>query len=290
MTSTARIHERGYRRYEGVRTGVGGAARSTFLHTIRAILGLRRKARHKVLPWGLTVLSYLPALGFVAVVLFLPDNFRDLSDRVLPSPQQYLGGITLLVILATALAGPVALCGDRRSGALALYLASPLSRGTYLAAKAGAAVTFLGLVTIVPPLIYVVGTVIAGAGPDGVGAVATGVVRVVAAGVAFALLFGGLSVAGASVTDRTGAAAGVIVLYLMVSGAIVGTVVFALDAPDWLLLLDVNQVAAESIARIHGVEQVRSLPTPAVLAALVVWIAALFDWTRRRYARLAVTR
>lgn len=288
--STARIHQRGYRRYEGVRTGVSGAVRSTFRQALRSILGLRRQARHKLLPWGVAALSYLPALGFVAVVLFLPESFRGLSEQVLPSPRQYLGGITLLVYLATALAGPVALCGDRRSGALALYLSSPLSRDTYLAAKAAATVVFLMLVTVVPPLIYVVGTVLAGAGPDGPAAVATSVRQVVSAGAAVALLFGGLSVTAASITDRTGAAAGIVVLYLTVSGAIIGTVVFALNAPSWLLLLDVNHVASESVARIHGHEQYRTLGTPAVLGALAVWIAALFGLTRRRYRRLAVSR
>lgn len=288
--STARIHERGYRRYEGARSGVGGAVRSTFLHALRRILGLRRRARHKLLPWGLTVLSYLPALGFVAVVLFLPDSLRDLSDQVLPTPRQYLGGITLLFYLAAALAGPVALCGDRRSGALALYLASPLSRDTYLLAKTLATVAFLAMVTIVPPLIYVVGTVLAGSGPDGPAAVAAALGRAVAAGGALALLFAGVSVAGASITDRTGAASGLVVLYLMVSGAVVSIVVFALDAPTWLLLLDVNNVASEGVARLYGEVDTRSLPTPAVLGALALWIAGLFGFTRRRYQRLAVTR
>ena len=288
--STARIHERGYRRYEGGRLGVTASVRTTTIHTLRTILGLRRRARNKLLPWGIAALSYLPAIGFVAAILFLPDNFAFLADEVLPSPRAYLGGIIFLVYLASAIAGPVALCGDRRSGALALYLASPLNRDSYLLAKSLAAVGFIALVTVVPPLIYVVGAVLAGGGPDGPAAIALDVVRVFAGGIALAVTFGGLSLAAASISDRTGAAAGIIVLYAMVSGAVIATIVFGLDAPEPLLLLDINQVANEGVARLYGEELNGTLSTPLVLGAMAAWIAVLFGFTRWRYRRLAVTR
>ncbi|MBW3561572.1 MAG: ABC transporter permease [Actinobacteria bacterium] len=289
--STVRLHEQGYRRYEGARHGVGGAVTSTIVHTLRFILGLRRRARSKLLPWGIIALTYLPAIGFVAATLLLPATLRRVAGQVLPGPEEYLGGIILLVYLATAIAGPAALCRDRRSGALALYLASPLSRDTYLAAKAVAAIGFVAAVTVVPPLIYVLGTVIIGAGPDGPVAVLRTVSQALGSGIALALLFGSLSLAAASLSDRTGAAAGTIVLYLVVSGAVVGTTVFALDAPQALLLLDVNQVATDSVARIYG-DRLNDggNPTWAVLGALAAWTAAFGAFTRWRYQRLAVTR
>lgn len=288
--STARIHQRGYRRYEGPRLGVGAAVRSTFLVTLRFVLGLRRRARHKIVPWGITALSSLPALGFVAVTIFLPDALRRFASEVLPGPEAYLGGTVLLIYLAAALAGPSALCSDRRSGALTLYLASPLTRDSYLAAKALAVLAFLALVTVVPSLIYVLGTVIAGQGPDGPGAVLATVARVVGAGGAVALVFGSLSLAAGSVTDRTGAAAGIVVLYTVLSGAVVGTVVFALDAPDLLVLLDVNQVATGTVARIYGGELDASVPAAALVAALFAWTGVFGAFTRWRYRRLTVTR
>lgn len=288
--TTARIHERGYRRYEGERSGLGAAIRTTIVDTLRRILGLRRRARHKLLPWGIAALSYLPALGFVSVILFVPDQFSELADEVLPSPRVYLGGILFLVYLAGAIAGPIALCPDRRSGALALYLASPLDRDTYLLAKAAATVAFISLVTVVPPLIYVLGAVLAGGGPDGPGAVLLDVIRVFAGGIALALLFGGLSLVAGSITERTGAAAAIVVLYAMISGAVIASVVFGLDAPDALLLLDINQVANEGVARLYGEQNNGDLGTPLVLGAMAVWIVLLFGFARWRYQKLAVTR
>jgi len=46
----AQIYERGYRRYEGERTGVPGAVKTLVAHSVRAVLGLGRSARHKIMP------------------------------------------------------------------------------------------------------------------------------------------------------------------------------------------------------------------------------------------------
>lgn len=288
--SAVRLHEQGYRRYAGPRHGVGGAVTSTIRHTVRYTLGLRRRMRSKILPWGIIALSYLPALGFVALTLLLPETLRQLAGEVMPGPEAYLGTVILLVYLATAIAGPAALCRDRRSGALALYLASPLSRDTYLVAKAAAAVGFIAAVTVVPPLIYVLGTVIAGVGPDGPVAVARTVAQAIGAGLAMAALFGGVSLAAASLSDRTGAAAGTIIVYLVLSGVIVNTSVAALGAPAHLLLLDVNRVAADAVARLYGGSMNDAVSTWAVFGALAAWVAGLGAFTRWRYRRLAVTR
>lgn len=289
-SGAARIHERGYRRYDGPRGGVGGAVRSTVVHTLRYILGLRRRARSKVIPWGIAALSYLPAIGFVALVVLVPTALRGLVQEQLPGPESYLGGIVLLIYLAAALAGPAALCGDRRSGGLALYLASPLDRRTYLAAKATAVAIFLLLVTVVPPLIYVLGTVLAGAGPEGPAAVATDVAQAVGAGVALTALFGSLSMAAASLTDRQTAAGGIVVFYVLVSAAVVSSIVFSLDAPRALLLLDVSQVAFQSVAVLNGADTGGLGPTWLVPVALLGWTAALGGAVVWRYDRLEVTR
>ncbi len=58
---------------------------------------------------------------------------------------------------------------DRRNGMLAMYLSTPLHRGTYLAAKAIAVGATLGLVTLFPPILVLLGYTFDGSGPDGVG-------------------------------------------------------------------------------------------------------------------------
>ena len=47
----ARIHDAGYRRYTGVRLGPSQAIRSLTRHTAQRVMGLRRPARYKALPF-----------------------------------------------------------------------------------------------------------------------------------------------------------------------------------------------------------------------------------------------
>ena len=47
----AQIVERGFQRYDGARSGVGGAIRSVSWQSIRAALGLGRLARYKIFPF-----------------------------------------------------------------------------------------------------------------------------------------------------------------------------------------------------------------------------------------------
>ena len=54
------IFDRGYRTFDGERAGVGKAVRSVAWHTIRSILGLGRKGRHKVFPIIVAVVAFLP--------------------------------------------------------------------------------------------------------------------------------------------------------------------------------------------------------------------------------------
>ena len=64
---------------------------------------------------------------------------------------------------------PEVLCPDRRTGMLGLYLASPLTRDTYLLAKAAAVAGAARLVTLGPPLLLLVAFILQGLGPDGPG-------------------------------------------------------------------------------------------------------------------------
>ena len=71
---------------------------------------------------------------------------------MLPSYSDYYGYVTAAIVVFTAFVAPELLCSDRRDRMLGLYLASPLTRDTYLLAKAAAVMAVLGLVTLGPPL------------------------------------------------------------------------------------------------------------------------------------------
>jgi ABC-2 type transport system permease protein len=116
-----------------------------------------------------------------------------------------------------ALVGPEVLCPDRRDGMLGLYLASPLTRDTYLLAKALAVVPVIAIVTVGPPLLLLVGRTFADAGPDSIADFLGILVRVVASGLAISAAYTAISLAAASLTDRRAVASAGVILLLLVS-------------------------------------------------------------------------
>ncbi len=287
----ARVHEQGYRRYEGARLGHRHAMRTVFVHTIRHIMGFKRRARAKVLPTGLIALAVLPAIGFTAALLILPDFAAQLAEEVLPGPEDYVGGIAFLTYLGAALAGPAALCGDRLHGSLTLYLASPLTRRTYLLGKAAAVVAFLATITVLPSLVYVLGLALAGVQDTTLVGVLVDVAQVLAAGTVIALGYAALSMAAASITDRAGAAAGLIVGFSIVVGIVGGILIEELDVlPRAFGVINVNLALTDAATHLHAKGTTTVLrAVPAWLGA-GAWIAGLGWFVTRRYERLQVTR
>lgn len=287
--SDARIHDLGYHRYDGVRLGVGAAARSLAWHTFGALVGRRRSVWAKLLTAVIAAMAYLPAIVFVGFALLVPDELREL---LLPGSGEYLGFIGTAVMLFVVLGAPVALCPDRRSGVLALYLASQLDRDTYLVAKAAAVIGFLTLVTIGPSLLLIVGLLLVGSGVDGLAAILGEVVRAVASGLLYSLLFAGVGLAVSSVTERRTAAAAGVAMWLIGSAIVVrGILVEALDRSQVYGLLDVSSLADEVVRRIYGGRGgLDDVGTAAVLVAALLWVVATLAFTRWRYQRLQVTR
>ncbi|HZQ26285.1 MAG TPA: ABC transporter permease [Acidimicrobiales bacterium] len=281
-----RIHEGGYRHYDGPRLGPGAAVRSLFRQTLQRVMGLRRPARTKALPFLSVIIAYLPAITFVGLVALIPGRL----DFV-PGYARYYGFITAAILLFVTFAAPEALCPDRRSRVLSLYLASPLTRTTYMLAKAAAVASVLLLVTLGPPLVLLIGLSLQGAGPDGVLGVVSVLARIAGSGVAMAAFYTSVSLAVASLTDRRAFASGGTLLLITGSGVVAGVVVNALRLSDGFFLLNVNVPPLELVARIYGKPGViPDVPTAVVAAAVAAYTVAGLALTWWRYQRLQVTR
>ena len=293
VAGQARILEGGYRRYDGVRTGSRGAMRSVAVHTMQRALGLRRAGRYKLLPVIAAVLAYVPAIVYAGLAAILPASFF-LDQQILPTYAEYYFFITAAIVVFTAFVAPEVLCTDRRTGMLGLYLASPLTRLTYLLSKAAAVMGTLAIVTLGPPLFLLIAYVLEGSGPDGPADVALFVLRIVAAGALLSAFFGSLSMAVSSITDRKAAASAAIVIVLLLSAVVTTSLVAQADASRYLLLANLFGLPFEAVIRIFGETTqdiyYTQLDSTPVVAAAVGWSVLFTAVVGLRYRALEVTR
>lgn len=289
--SDARILDSGYRRYTGVRLGPGHAVRSVVASTLRRILGLRRPARNKVLPVLTILLAYVPAIVFVGVVALL--NRLDPAEvaQLVPEYEDYYGFIISAIVLFVTFVAPEALCPDRRSRVLSLYLASPLTRMTYLLGKAAAIFVVIAIVTVGPVLLMLLGLSLQGFGPDGFLGFLGKLGQVVAAGLVLAAFYSALTVGVASLTDRRAIAAAATLLLLAGSNIVANTLHFGLEAADEWMLLSLTLAPFQLLRRIYGAPVlIFDMATSTVVLANVAWIALGAGVAVVRYRRLQVTR
>lgn len=281
----ARIHDRGYRAYEGERSGVPGAMWSVCRHSIRAVLGIGRPARFKIFPALSALIAYLPAIVFVGLAALFPV---DLLEGVAPSYSDYVGYVGTALVLFCGLVAPEVLVRDRRDGMFSLYLSTPLNRDTYLMAKVAAVTATLAIVTVGPPLLQLVAYTFEGAGPDGLGTWVAVLVRILASGIVMSAVFGSVSLAAASLTDRRAFASVGIILVLLVSSAIIDGLVTEAGMSVDLQLLNLLIIPFELVFRIYGEPgNFPELSTELVALANLGWVAASTAIVWLRYRRLA---
>ena len=288
----ARILGTGYRSYSGPRLGPRHAVWTLSRHSFERIMGLKRPARYKVLPILTFVIAYLPAVAFIGAIALLPN--RRLGQFV-PDPGQYYAFVTAALTLFAVLAAPEALCPDKRSHILGLYLASPLTRTTYLVAKVAAVASAIFLVTLGPPLVLLVGEALQNDGPRGFGAFMTTLSQTILAGVAIGIMFTAIALVIPSLTDRRAFASAGGILVLIGSAAISGVLAFGLRLGDGWLLLGLQRLPFEVTDRIfdrHGLPTPSRTPLPTVDVAVAAigftLLAAAVTWWR--VTRAPVTR
>jgi len=281
---SAQLFDLGYRRYDGPREAPSRAILTLAIFTAMRVLGLGRGARHKVLPAITLAIAYLPALASVAFSALLDDLVAD--DLITYGDYMFISGSALA--LFAALVAPEALCPDRGSGMLGLYLAGPLDRTRYLVAKGAGVLAVMLLITVGPLLFMLLANTLAGFGPSA-SEMPKLLLQILAAGTTTALLYASLSMSVSSFTTRRAAAAVGVVLAVTIPVAVVRTAIDSAGAPDELDLFSVAFAAGELAYRIFGetaedAEPITRLSTELVAGGVGAAIVAgtLICWLRYR--------
>jgi ABC-2 type transport system permease protein len=292
--SDARIVDRGYRRYDGPRLGEAAILRSLMVHSLRRVLGLRRPARAKALPVLVIAIAFFPAIIIVGIAAFVGDAFDDGAD--LPTYAGYSGFVITAILVFVTFVAPEALCPDRRSRLLGQYLAAPVSRAGYVAAKAVSVYSVLLLVTLGPQLLLVVALTLEDAGPSGVDGFFTTLARIAASGLVLSLFLGTLALAVSSITDRKAFASVGFLVFALVTSVAAGILYDDGKGVTWAGVLSITGLPLETVFRIFAVPArcrgrgscdellYPELSTVAVAGAALAWFvaAAAVVWGRYR--------
>jgi len=150
------IYDRGYRTYDGDRTGPGGARAAVYKDGIRRVLGLGRKARDKIFPWIMIAIAVGMAAIVIGVHWFIGDLAESLEEGV-PSYGELFDLYSWIGLLFIAFAGPWLLIPDRTRGVLSVYFSRPLTVDGYLTSKVGAFATVVGAIYLVPQIVLHIG-------------------------------------------------------------------------------------------------------------------------------------
>jgi ABC-2 type transport system permease protein len=212
------IYDLGYRHYDGPRLGRRGAVGAIVGAGLRAVFGLGRSGRSKILPWGALVLGLLPA-GIAVAIRVLVGDIVDLY-----SYENYLWGIGALLPIFVAAQAPELVVNDIRHRVLPLYFSRPIGRFDYVFAKLAAlSLALLGL-TLLPVLVLFGGRVLAAedlvaALGDEIGALP----GIIGSGVLHAVVLASLGLAICSLAARRAYAAGAVLAVFLIGSVVSGT-------------------------------------------------------------------
>jgi ABC-2 type transport system permease protein len=288
--AAAQILDRGYRTYEGPRGGTASAMRSTTVQGIRSVLGIGRSARAKILPVISAAMAFVVPIVFIGLAVFIPTEILDPNE--IATYSDFYGFIISAIVLFTGLVAPEVLTGDRRTGMIALYLSTPLTRTSYLAAKLAAIGITLGIVTIGPGLLLLLGYSFAGAGPSGITDWITTLLQIIAAGLVISAVYASVSMAFSSITDRRAFASAGVILCLLVSAAVSGALVEVAELSQNWLVLNLFVGPFDLVAKIYGESGSTepALSTRVLVLGNAGWVVAGLGFTWLRYLKMEVTR
>ena len=282
------IYDIGYRRYDGPRLGRGGAFGAIVQGGLRAVFGLGRSGRSKIIPWGAVILAIMPAVVAVAIRVLAGDIIPDLYDY-----HNYLWQIGGLFPIFIAAQAPELVVNDIRNRVLPLYFSRTMSRFDYVVAKLAALALGLLSLTLVPVLILFVGRVLATDDlPAALGDEVGSLPAILGSGALHAVVLASLGLAICSLASRRAYAAGAVLAVFLVGGVISEIMRETGGAFDgWAPFLNPLSIIDGARQWLFGGEVAESpvgssgIPLPvfgvaAALLTLIAWLALALRYRR----------
>ncbi|MET8765376.1 ABC transporter permease [Streptomyces sp. NPDC004658] len=210
----SRIHDIGYRGYDGPRLGRAYARRSLYSQSLRGAYGLGRSVKSKVLPMLLFAVMCVPAAIMVAVAVATKAHELPVSYT------RYAIIMQAVISLYVASQAPQAVSRDLRFKTVPLYFSRPIETADYVRAKFAALASALFILTAAPLVVLYVGALLAKLDfADQTKGFAEGLVSVAL----LSLLFSGIGLVIAAFTPRRGFGIAAVIAVLTISYGAVTT-------------------------------------------------------------------
>ncbi|MFC9926708.1 ABC transporter permease [Streptomyces sp. NPDC127190] len=209
-----RIHDIGYRGYDGPRLGRAYARRSLYSQSLRGSYGLGRSAKSKVLPMLLFTVMCVPAAIMVAVAV---------ATKAHELPVAYTRyGIMLQAVISLFVAAqaPQSVSRDLRFKTVPLYFSRPIETADYVRAKYAALASAVFVLTAAPLVVMYAGALLSKLDfAHQTKEFAEGLVSVAL----LSLLFAGIGLVIAAVTPRRGFGIAAVIAVMVISYGAVST-------------------------------------------------------------------
>jgi ABC-2 type transport system permease protein len=216
-----RIHNIGYRTYDGPRLGRSYATRSLYSQSLRGAYGLGRSVKSKVLPMLLFVVMCVPAAIMVAVAV--ATKAKDLPVDY----TRYAIIMQAVISLYVASQAPQSVSRDLRFKTVPLYFSRPIETADYVRAKYAALASAMFILTAAPLVVLYAGALLAKLDfTDQTKGFGQGLVSVAL----LSLLFAGIGLVIASVTPRRGFGIAAVIAVMTISYGAVSTLQAIADA------------------------------------------------------------
>lgn len=236
VSANARIIDRGYQHYEGERLGLAHSEWVMLWAALKRGLGLRRSFRHKIMPWLLIAVAFLPVVAILGVQIIAGLPVTHPYTRVYPR-------IVFVFVLFAGLVASDLICADRRERVISLYFSAPMTRLHYIASQVLSLMLLLLLLTVVPYVILFFGqALLAPAFSTFVSDNQSDLWHMLITGVVLAAFFAALAMAVAAFTDRRAYAIGGFLGLVLVSGIaggiLSGSERIQFNGHEWFSLVD----------------------------------------------------
>jgi ABC-2 type transport system permease protein len=266
-----------------------------YLDGIRRVLGLRRKARRKIMPWTLLFFAIVPAVVAIGIGFLVPAGTPD-AINLAEQNSDFFALSGTIAMLFTALAAPELLIPDRKDGVLSMLSSRPLTPSDYLGARFASLATVVASFMILPQLLLFIGQ--AGTDPEGlvqgfVNAADT-LPKILAATVVYTIAYIPLGFVIASLSNRKAIATASYLAIMIALTAFAEAIVreSSISGGRWVALLAPINTADAANVWIFGGSNPDSLLAAADISpvygivALVVFGTVLTVFSLNRYRRL----